>query len=34
MLLRELKVSDAKVDPDIQDFHSTHFSKTKYSELH
>jgi len=34
MLLRELKVSDAKVDPDIQDFHLTHFSKTKSSELH
>jgi len=34
MLLRELKVSDAKVDPDIQDFHSIHFGKTKYSELH
>ena len=25
-LVRELKVSDALVDPDIQDFHSKHFS--------
>ena len=33
-LVRELKVSDAKVAPDIKDFHSAHFNKRKFSDLH